>query len=171
MLIPKAPLTGNKGYTLIETIIYVAIFVVVVGSMMLFAITMFLASERADTQIEVADNSRFLIQKLQRALQGASAVTVPVVGANGVNLAIVTASAASNTMTFTLQNGVLTSQRGNLAPPKAITNSAVVVSNLKFTNYSFSTNSLNTVRVQATIKSVEPTRPASSSIDVFISVR
>ena len=163
----------KSGFTLVEMLMYALIFVIVVGGMMVFAIAMLTSSERADTQVEIADNTRFVIQKLQRTLQGATAINSPAVGVTAGTLSVNTASTAANPYIFDVVGGVLrltrTTGAGAIAFP--LTNSSVTVSSLSFQNYSFSINTKNTINVHLKIDSVEPIRPVSSSIDVFISVR
>lgn len=159
-----------NGYTLIEVLIYTAIFVVFVGGMMLLAISMLTASQRANTQVEVADNSRFMIQKLQRVLQGASAINSPAVGASAASLSLNTATASWNPFVIDVVSGSLRFKKGSAAPIP-ITNSMVAVSSISFRNYSFSANTRNTIRFKAKVSSVEPFRPASNSIDIFISIQ
>ena len=160
----------NRGFTLIETLMYAVIFVIVVGGMVSYAFAMLTSSHRTNTQIEVTDNARFLTQKLQRAIQGASSINSPLVGNSASSLSITTASSSMNPLVIDLNNGVVRFKKASNSPI-AITNSFVTVSSLSFTNYSYSTATKNTIRVKAKITSVEPNRPASSSIDIFISVQ
>lgn len=162
--------TKKSGFTLIETLIYSMIFIIVVGGMMLFAIAMLTTSQRADSQVEVADNARFVIQKVQRALQGASAITAPTVGTVANSITITSASTSANPVIFDVSGGVMRIQMAG-GIPIPLTNSSVTVSSLSFQNYSFSVNTKNTIRMRAKIDSVDPFRPASSSIDIFISVQ
>lgn len=161
---------NQKGFTLIETLIYAIIFVIVIGGMVSFAFAMLTSSQRANTQIEISDNARFLTQKLQRAIQGAASINSPAVGASASSLSLTTASASMNPLVIDLADGVVRTKKASQTPV-ALTNSMVVVSSLSFTNYSYSTATKNTIRVQAIVTSVEPYRPASTSIDIFISVR
>src|SRR3989344_4238389 len=159
-----------QGFTLIEILLYAAIFVIVVGGMVTYAFAMLSSSQRADTQLEVADNARFMVQKLQRVLQGASSINTPIVGSSGASLSINTATASWNPFVIDVVSGSLRFKKGS-APAVPITNSMVNVSSISFKNYSFSTNTRNTIRLQAQVSSVDPYRPASSSIDIFISIQ
>lgn len=166
---------GKAGFTLIEVLIYALIFVIVVGGMMLYAIAMLTSSERADTRVEVADNSRFMIQKLQRVIQGAVKINSPAVNASDATLSLDTATASWNPFTMYVVNfgpasGSLLFRKG-AAAPVLITDSFVKISSVSFKNYSFSTSTKNTIRFKAKVQSVEPYHPVSNSIDIFISIQ
>lgn len=160
----------SAGFTLIESLIYALIFVIVVGGMMMFAISMLTSSERANAQLEVSDNARFLIQKFERTIQGATAINSPGIGASASSLSVTTASASSNPNVFDLSGGVIRLKQAS-GTPLPLTNSMVTVSSLSFTNYRLSTETKNTIRIRAKIQSVDPLRPVSSSIDIFISIQ
>lgn len=162
--------TYNSGFTLIETIMYAVIFMIVVGGMMLFGIAMLTSSQKSDTRVEVADNTRFVLQKFQRILQGAQVVNSPAVGSSASSISVNTASTSGNPFVFDLSNGVIRLKIAS-QDPIPLTSSAVTVSNLTFQNYSFSTGTRNTIRVTGKIQSIDPYRPVSSSFDVFISVQ
>ena len=158
------------GFTLIEMLIYALIFMIFVGGMVSLASALLTTSQRANTQIEVSDNAQFLTQKLQRAIQGATSIDFPAIGASAPSISITTASASANPLVIDLADGVVRIKKSSGAAIP-ITNSYVIVSSLSFTNYSYSAMTKNTVRARAIITSVEPYNPASTSIDFFISIR
>lgn len=160
----------NKGFTLIEVLIYSLIFVIITGGMTLFAISILTASERADSQVELSDNSRFMIQKIQQNLRGTSTVNSPTVGNTATSLSINTASASANPVVFDLSGGAVRMKVAS-ASPLPLTNTFVEVMSISFQNYSFSTGTKNTIRIKGKMKTSEAIRPASSSFDIFISVQ
>ncbi len=156
-------------------LLYTAIFMIMMGGMVTFAFAMITSAQRANTQIEVADNARFMIQKLERVLQGAITINSPAVTASANSLSLNTATASWNPFVISVAttgatSGSLQFKKGS-ATAIPITNSMVKVTSVSFTNYSFSTTTKNTIRVRAKISSVTPYRPASSSIDIFISIQ
>ncbi len=161
---------GTTGFTLIEMLIYAAIFMIIAGSMTLFAVAMLRSGEQADYQVEVSDNTRFLIQKMERIIQGATAINSPAVGGTSSTLSVNTASTSANPFVVDRANGVvrLTMASGASVP---LTNSFVTVSSLSFRTYSYGSSTKNTIRFRAKVDSVDPVHPASSSIDIFISVQ
>ena len=158
----------KKGFTLIEMLLYASIFMIVTGGMTLFAVAMLRSAERADYQVEVSDNSRFIIQKIQRIVQGATTINSPAVGVTASTLSVNTASVSANPFVIDLSGGVLRLKMAT-GTPIPLTNSFVTVSSLSFSNYSYGSSTKNTIRFRAKINSVDPMRPASSSIDIFIS--
>ena len=160
----------NKGSTLIEVLIYAVIYMIVIGGMMIYAFAMLTSSQRVDTQIEVADNARFVVQKMQRVLQGATVITSPAVGASASSLSITTATASWNPFVVDVASGSLRFKKGS-AEAIPITNGFVTISSVSFKNYSFSPSTKNTIHVKANVSSVGAFAPASSSIDIFISIQ
>ncbi|MEK7616350.1 MAG: prepilin-type N-terminal cleavage/methylation domain-containing protein [Patescibacteria group bacterium] len=161
---------NQAGFTLIEMLIYAIIFVIFVGGIVMSSFSLLSSSQRTNSQIEVADNARFLTQKMQRIIQGATVINSPTVGNSAATLSVNTADTSSNPFVIDLSNGVVRLKRGSGAP-LALTNSFVTVTSLSFKNYSYSTITKNTIRIQANVISVEPNQPASTSIDVFISAQ
>ena len=165
----------KRGFTLIEMILYVAIFAIVTGGMVMFAFAMLTSAQRTDDKVEVADNSRFAVQKLQRVLQSTTAINSPAVGASANSLSLTTATASWNPLVINVAS--TGSSSGSLqftigaSPSVPITNSFVKVSSVSFKNYSFSTGTKNTIRFKANIISINPYLPASSSVDVFITIQ
>ena len=160
----------NKGSTLIEVLIYAVIYVIVVSGMVIYAFAMLMSSEKSDMRVEVADNARFLVQKMERILQGAVSVNSPVAGVSSDTLSINTATTSWNPFVIDVASDSLRFKRG-LSSAVPITNSLVIVSSVSFKNYSFSTSTKNTIRMKAKVTSIEPNSPTSSSIDIFISIQ
>ena len=160
----------HKGFTLIEVLIYMAIFVIFIGGMVLIAFAMLTAHQRALSQIEVADNERFLIQKLQRIIQGATSIN-NVAGSGSSSLSLNTPTPTENPTVISLVNGTVLLQKANLSYAIPLTNSWVQVSNLTFTYTIFSAGTKGTVRVQAHFVNNDAERPIPSDLDTYISLQ
>src|SRR3989344_6466954 len=143
----------KAGFTLIEVLIYMVIFSLLVGTMMLFAFAMLSGAQRTDMQIEVTDNARFATQKLQRIIQGAVSVNSPAVGSSSTSLSLTTATASWNPFVIDVASGSLRFKKGS-AEAIPITNGFVTISSVSFKNYSFSTSTKNTIHVKANVSSV-----------------
>ena len=163
-------LNNQEGFTLIEVLVYAIIFALLVGTMTLFAFSMLNGSTKADMQLEVTDNARFVTQKLQYILHGATSVDSPVVGSSAASLSITTATTSWNPFVIDVSNGALRFKKGSAAAVP-LTDSFVRISSVSFKTYAFSDSTKNTVRFKAQVASVNPLQPASSSIDIFISIR
>ena len=158
----------NRGFTLIEMLLYAAIFTIVAGGMTVFAVAMLQSAEQTDYRVEVSDNTRFLVQKMQRVIQGATVINSPAVGGTSSSLSVNTASTSANPFVVYASGGILLLKMAS-ATPVPLTNSFVTVSSLSFRNYDYGTTTKNTIRFRAKVESINPIHPASSSIDIFIS--
>ncbi len=163
----KKPLTG---FTLIETLLYSAIVVVIIGSMIGMSYALIRTSNRLEYQTEVNENAQFLTNKIAWVLKGATNINSPAVNTNGATLSVNTSSLSFNPFVFDLSGGAVRLKVGT-AVAVPITNGHVTVSSLSFSNFSFADNSKNTIRVRALLESVDPEKSASGSIDLFITVQ
>lgn len=129
----KAP--HVKGTTLIETLIYVAIFSFFVVSLISFSVGM--TSSRLNNQIilEVNYQGSRAINVITQALRNADSVVEPAVGVVGSSLNITTDSPATNPTVFYLSDGVMYVSEGGMQPI-ALTNDKITISNLFFSNLS-----------------------------------
>lgn len=175
----------TAGTTLIEVLVYAAVFMIVVGSMMTLAMAMLTGAERANSQIEVSDNARFLIQNIEFAIRNSSSVLSPFPGASGTTLTLNIDSnslfqghvngagwgmpSPPNPLTYSVVNGAMTMQfEGGLSFP--ITNSLVTIGSVSFSNNQYSTETISTIRIKAIVGSVDKAYPASVSIDFSVSL-
>jgi len=69
-------LKKNKGITLIETLVYVALFMLLIGAGMISAFYLIDSSERNKSDLSVTTESQFLLRKIDWALTGADSVSV-----------------------------------------------------------------------------------------------
>ena len=159
---------NQRGFTLIEMLLYASIFTIVAGGMTVFAVAMLQSAEQTDYRVEVSDNARFLVQKMQRGIQGATAINSPAVGGTSSSLSVNTASTSANPFVVYASGGILFLTMAS-STPIPLTNSFVTVNSVSFRNYDYGVSTKNTIRFRATVESVNPIHPASSSIDIFIS--
>ena len=159
-----------KGFTLIEVLLYAVIFLIVVGGMMLLAFAMLTATQRATTQVEVADNARFMIQKMQRTIQGATSINY----LSGSSILVDTgvADPTVNPVIIDIVDGVLRIKRGT-NPQIPITNSLVTISDVFIADFTNAPppGTKNSFHFKVLVSSVDPYRPASTSVDLFISTQ
>ena len=175
----------TSGTTLIEVLVYAAVFMIVIGSMMTLALAMLTGAERANSQIEVSDNARFLIQNIEFAIRNSASVIGPPAGtsSNTLTLNLDTNSLLygfttdsgwislfpPHLLTYSVVDGSMTMQFEG-SPVFPITNSLVTVSSVSFRNDRYSTETINTIRVKAVITGVDMTYPVSTSIDFSVSL-
>jgi prepilin-type N-terminal cleavage/methylation domain-containing protein len=139
----------DSGFTLIEMLVYVAIFSIIVGALVSFMLLM--SQSRINNQIvlEVNGQGTEVVRVITQALRNAVNINTPATSTSASLLSINTTLASTTPTTFTITSGVLYKTEG-INPSVALTNSKVIVSNLNFSNLS-KTATFGTVRVSFTI--------------------
>jgi prepilin-type N-terminal cleavage/methylation domain-containing protein len=126
-------ITKRSGFTLIEVIVYVAIFAMMISfvASILFRVGDSAASNRGRTSIEV--EADLVMSKVLWAMSGASAITVPAASSSGSSLTVSKFGSLDNPISFELSSGTIYMRRagGALVP---ITSKNVRVAELIFTH-------------------------------------
>lgn len=131
----KFKLQKNKGLTLIEILVYTAIFIMVVGSIALFASNLQSSRIRAQIILEVNDQGTSIVRSITQAIRNGSAINSPTTGSSDASLSIANIDPAINPIIFSQIGDVLYVTEG-VASPVALSNNKVKVSNLVFNNLS-----------------------------------
>src|SRR3989344_4634162 len=160
----------NKGFTLIEMLLYSALLVVLWGGLIGLGFSVVRSDAQLINRQEIFENERFMISKVSCALKGATDINSPTGGGSGTILSVDTASTSYNPYVFDVSNGVFRLSVNNNAPV-SITNSLVKVSSVTFENYSLSPDTKNTIRFMGNVKSADPGVRASASFDVLITIQ
>lgn len=130
---------NKKGFTLVETLIYVTIIGVVVSSFISFGVSISNSRNKTYVVEEVQANARVAFELISRTIRSASGVNISTSIFNtdpGV-LSLSMDNSLKNPTIIKLDqdNGVLQIQEG-LNPPVAFTSNEVKISNLVFSNLS-----------------------------------
>ncbi len=104
----------NTGFTLIETLIYVALFFVMIGGSLGAVYQIIQSSNAANARIVVNDEANFLLRKINWALTGASNVSVTI--PQNLTVYKTTPPPGGNPIVFDLNGGNLRIARGTNAP-------------------------------------------------------
>lgn len=147
----------QKGLTLIETLIYVAIFSIFVTGLVNFSSSLSATRLHAQGVLEVNDQGSQALKLITQTLRNGSSVNSPTIGNSGASLSVVTNTGATSPTVFSLSGGVLYITEGS-GSPVALTNSKVVVSNLTFSNFSRASTP-NIVKVSFTLTSASARDP------------
>jgi type II secretory pathway pseudopilin PulG len=83
----KISKTG-AGFTLIETLVYLALFAIFVGGAVVAGYGMLEAGSRDQAKVILQEEGSFLLAKLERALNGAQNISLPPVGSPGSALSV-----------------------------------------------------------------------------------
>lgn len=145
----------TKGISLIETLIYVAIFSIFVVALASFSRSILSARVHNQIVLEVNDQGSRAMKTITQTLRNASQVNSPTISNTALNLSVVTDIPATNPTVFSLTGGVLYVTEGS-ASATALTNSKVVMSNLLFSNLSRS-GTPNIIKVSFTLTSASST--------------
>lgn len=167
----------QKGFSLIELIIYLAIVSGVVLSMVLFSLSV--SGSRAKTYVaqEVQANARVALNIISQKIKLANGVNmgVSIFGLDPGVLSLSMADAAKNPTVIDLDqdNGVLQIKEG-VSSPVAITSDEVKVTNLVFTNLT-STGARENIRIEFTVEYNNPSGDIrydhSRSLQTAVSLR
>ncbi len=101
----------NKGFTIIEFLVYITILATVVNAMGGVALNVFRVGARTDAIQEVAHNGRFAVQRIGQAVKLASSVILPETGGNSLTLEF--EDEDKNPTIFDVSGGVLRIKEGN----------------------------------------------------------
>lgn len=149
----------QRGISLIETIVYIAIFSIFVIGIAQFSTTLTTTRLRTQGVLEVNDQGSQIIKLITQTLRNGNSVNIPTIGSSGSNLSINTGVPATNPTVFSESGGVLYITEGTDSPA-ALTNNKVVISNLAFSNFSRA-NTPNIIKVSFTITSASTRNPYS----------
>ncbi|HMB65820.1 MAG TPA: prepilin-type N-terminal cleavage/methylation domain-containing protein [Patescibacteria group bacterium] len=124
----------RKGFTLAETLIYIAIIGVVTISFISFSISISNSRNKNYVAQEVQANIRFSLDKISEKIREAEDVSYPAEGSSSTTLELDMPGAEPN-LTFGVSGGVLELTQG-VSAPVSLTSDETEVSHLKFFNYS-----------------------------------
>jgi len=131
----KEKIKKNNGISLVETIIYVAIFSMIVTTFVSFSSSMTSSRLHNQMMLEINDQGSSAMKTITQAIRNASAVTSPTIGSSDSSLTLSMYSSPINPTVFSFSSGVLYITEG-AGSQIVLTNSKVVVSNLTFSNFS-----------------------------------
>jgi len=124
---------SKKAFSLLETIIYVAIFSIIVIAVVNFS--NIITGTRVYNQVvfEVNGQGSSVIKTITHSIRNANSINSPTVGNTASNLSISTDNSETNPTVFSVSGGVLYITEGSGAPV-AMTNNKVIISNMIFSN-------------------------------------
>ncbi len=114
----------NRGFTFIETLVYLALFSIMIGGIVIAANSLFESSDRNQTKVMMQEEANYLLGKVNWALSGVASIDLP------------TANSSGSTLNLTKYDGthiVISRYAGNLIFNGAVlNNSNVTIGNLVF---------------------------------------
>ena len=126
---------SQKGYTLIELILYITVLGSLLMGISLFFVTATSARVKNQTIAEVDRQGTTALEYVTQTIRNASSITSPAAGGTGSSLTLVVPTSSLSPTIFSVSSGVLQVQEGASAAV-GLTNSKVTISSLTFKNLS-----------------------------------
>ena len=142
-------LPTNKGYTLIELLLYISLVSVLLFSLSYFWANTVTARIKNQTILEVEEVGTEAMNNITQSIRNADSITAPTAGVSGQSLTLANSNVAINPTVFDLASGTLRIKEGSNAVVN-ITSDKLTISNLSFANLS-NTASPGIIRVTFTV--------------------
>jgi prepilin-type N-terminal cleavage/methylation domain-containing protein len=126
------PITLEKGFTLIEFLLYIALFGIIIMFIGGVAVNMLFGSEKMSSIDDVQYSTSFLIKNIRKDISDATAIIAPVQGTTSSELRLSAVDPADNPIIYALDSGHVTRQAG-VSEAEVLTPSSVEITNLEFT--------------------------------------
>jgi len=144
-------MTTYRGFTLIEAIVYLALFSILMGGGVVAAYNLFEAATHGGTRVMLQEESDFLMAKVEWTLSGAQAVTAPTAGATGGALTVVKWNPpAGNPLQIAKNGNDLTLSQGG-ATAVILNNTNVSIANISFNHIKGSGDGINPEAVETVL--------------------
>lgn len=121
----------DSAFTLIETLFYLVIIVIVMTAGILTANQIIENRDRASLETELFQNINFAISKLQWVIQETQSINSPALNTTSTLVSINKINSGENPFIFSLSNGKITLSVNN-QPAQDLTNSRITITNLEF---------------------------------------
>jgi type II secretory pathway pseudopilin PulG len=151
----------NRGFTLIEAAIYMALFGILMGGAVVAAYNIFEGSGRAQTRAMIQEEGDFLLSKISWVLSGTQAVTAPNSSTMGSSLTVVKYDTSiGNPIVIFIPPGTFNLAMSTSSNPtwEILNNTNVRISNLLFYHTLSSGNGVDpeTVQFSFTVSATTP---------------
>ncbi|MEE8131821.1 MAG: prepilin-type N-terminal cleavage/methylation domain-containing protein [Candidatus Paceibacterota bacterium] len=162
---------NDKGLSLIEVIIYLAIMAIFISATFLLVNQSLENAERVRIKIETAANLEIVLRKIEWAMSEAETVNFPVANTSSTQFSINRFSSDFNPIVFTLSGAQITLSKSG-GPAIDLTNNKVRVTDFLAEHFSTAENP-STLRIKLSIKNKASGRLseiASTTIQMFFVV-
>ena len=157
----------QKGFTLIETLLYLAISVVMVALIGGVGVNVLATLANVQREEELQYNSQFIFEKIRTIVNDAETIGIPTSSATSSVLSLTMNDLAKNPTVIDVVDGRLRVQEGSDAP-QFLSGKNVVVSAVTFSNVTYA-GSDGAVRISFDIYIQNPnTKPSSHAITTII---
>lgn len=146
---------NQKGFTILEMLLYVSICSVLLLSLSLFLTTLFGARIKHQSIADVNQQGAQVMQLLTETIRNAESIQTPTVGATSPTLSVTVSDGLLSPTIFSVSSGTVMISEGG-GPNILLTNSHVTVSNFLFKNISSASSSDRTIQISYTIDYKNP---------------
>jgi type II secretory pathway pseudopilin PulG len=138
--------TAQSGFTLLETLIYLALYSIIISGALAAIYSIFESSAHNQAQAMVQEEGSFLIGKIDWALSNTASVQSP--ASTGTDLAITKFDGTSVDIN---RNGQNMQYAENAGSPQTLNNSNIGVTDLQFVHAKATADGINPESIQATV--------------------
>ncbi|MEK7195361.1 MAG: type II secretion system protein [Patescibacteria group bacterium] len=152
----------RKGFTLIESVIYIGLFSLITGFVLIvfYQIVGSRNQQRGKTEVDLEAN--FIMQKISWALVGAQSINEPAVGSSSSNLSLSRFGYALNPVVFDLDSGKARIKKAG-GEAATLNNDHVSVSSILFEHLPSFQAAPEGVRITLSLVSTDAERPIKAS--------
>jgi prepilin-type N-terminal cleavage/methylation domain-containing protein len=145
--------SNQKGFTLVEMILYVAICSILLATISMFLSFLLGARVRSQSITEVNQQGFQVMNLITQTIRNGRSIEVPNIGTSSTTLSVTTGNALLDPTVFTLSSSTILIQEGSKGK-LSLTNSRITVTNLLFENVSSVSSIEKIIRISFTINSV-----------------
>lgn len=147
-------MNSSRGFTLIETLIYLALFSIIIGGMLVSTYNLIEGGNRASARVKSQEEASFVLRKLDWLLAGSPTINLPASGNTGLALSVTRADlpASDSPLTLDLAGSVLRLKRGSAAAVP-ISSLNVAVTSLSVMNIAPASGKPGGIKIQFTLDS------------------
>lgn len=143
---------NQKGFTLLEVVLYIAIAGLLLATVGLLMNAANQAKARAAVRQEVEQQGSHVLEVITSTVRNASALTTPAISTTGTTLSVDVDTSSESPTTFTVVDGAIVITQGS-GSPVALTNTHVVATDFTVQNLSY-VGTPGSTRVNFTLSSV-----------------
>ncbi|HEY9585494.1 MAG TPA: prepilin-type N-terminal cleavage/methylation domain-containing protein [Candidatus Paceibacterota bacterium] len=121
----------KSGFTLIETLIYIALYSIIVGGAVVAVYAIFESAGRNQAKAMLQEEGMFLVGKLNWTLSGVQTVNIPALGATSSDLSITKFDGSTSIITISSTGTMMTQDGG---APLSLNNTNTEVGELVFSH-------------------------------------
>lgn len=156
--LPTKHLDSQRGFTLLELLLYVAISAIIMSGIVTLLILLMNSRVKNQTVTEVESQGAFIMQELGASIRNSAAITAPAAGASATSLTLDTRDDTKDPVIYSLTSGVVSVTEGSGPKPTVtpLNSSAVTVSGLSFQNLSLAGTTSQVIRVTFTVTYTNP---------------